>query len=61
VLTCCATALTDVVLESKQVTSADAFPMKKMPVRIASMEKVSSDVMRIFLHLQEPHAPSLQP
>jgi len=51
VLTCCATALTDVVLESKQVTSADAFPMKKMPVRIASMEKVSSDVMRIFLQL----------
>ena len=51
VLTCCATALSDVVLESKQVTSADAFPMKKMPVRIASMEKVSSDVMRIFLQL----------
>ena len=51
VLTCCATALSDVVLESKQVTSADAFPMKKMPVRIASLEKVSSDVMRIFLQL----------
>ena len=51
VLTCCATALSDVVLESKQVTSADAFPMKKMPVRIASMEKVSSDVIRIFLQL----------
>ena len=51
VLACCATALSDVVLESKQVTSADAFPMKKMPVRIASMEKVSSDVMRIFLQL----------
>ncbi len=51
VLTCCAKALSDVVLESKQVTSADAFPMKKMPVRIASMEKVSSDVMRVFLQL----------
>ena len=51
VLTCCATALSDVVLESKQVTSADAFPMRKMPVRIASLEKVSSDVMRIFLQL----------
>jgi CDP-4-dehydro-6-deoxyglucose reductase len=51
VLTCCAKALSDVVLESKQVTSADAFPIKKMPVRIASMEKVSSDVMRIFLQL----------
>ena len=51
VLTCRATALSDVVLESKQVTSADALPIKKMPVRIASMEKVSGDVMRIFLQL----------
>jgi CDP-4-dehydro-6-deoxyglucose reductase len=51
VLTCRATALSDVVLESKQVSSADALPMKKMPVRIASMEKLSPDVMRVFLQL----------
>jgi CDP-4-dehydro-6-deoxyglucose reductase len=51
VLTCCATALSDVVLESKQVSSADALPMKKMPVRIATMEKMSPDVMRVFLQL----------
>ena len=51
VLTCRATALSDVVLESRQVTSADAFPIRKMPVRIASMEKMSSDVMRIMLQL----------
>jgi CDP-4-dehydro-6-deoxyglucose reductase len=51
VLTCRATALSDVVLESKQVTSADALPIKKMPVRVASLEKVSGDVMRIFLQL----------
>ena len=51
VLTCCATALSDVVLESKQVTSADAFPMKKMPVRVAAMEKMSTDVMRLLLQL----------
>jgi CDP-4-dehydro-6-deoxyglucose reductase len=40
-----------VVLESKQVSSADALPMKKMPVRIAAMEKMSPDVMRVFLQL----------
>ena len=51
VLTCRATALSDVVLESRQVTSADAFPIRKMPVRIASMEKMSPDVMRIMLQL----------
>ena len=51
VLTCCATALSDVVLESKQVTSADAFPIKKMPVRVAALDKVSSDVMRVTLQL----------
>jgi CDP-4-dehydro-6-deoxyglucose reductase len=51
VLTCRATALSDIVLESRQVTSADAFPIRKMPVRIASMEKMSPDVMRIMLQL----------
>lgn len=51
VLTCRATALSDVVLESRQVTSADAFPIRKMPVRIATMEKMSPDVMRIMLQL----------
>jgi CDP-4-dehydro-6-deoxyglucose reductase len=51
VLTCRATALSDVVIESRQVTSADAFPIRKMPVRIASMEKMSPDVMRIMLQL----------
>ena len=51
VLTCRATALSDVVLESRQVTRADAFPIRKMPVRVASMEKLSHDVMRISLQL----------
>ena len=51
VLTCRATALSDVVLESRQVTRADAFPIRKMPVRISSLEKMSADVMRITLQL----------
>ena len=52
VLTCCATATSDVVLESRQVTSEGALPIKKMPVRVSLLEKVSPDVIQ--LHLQMP-------
>lgn len=51
VLTCCATALGDVVLESRQVTHEDAFAIKKMPTRVTSIEKLSPDVMRLLLQL----------
>ena len=51
VLTCRAQALSDVVLESKQVTSAGAHPIKKMPVRVAAMKQLSHDVMQITLQL----------
>ncbi len=52
VLTCCAVPQSDVVLESRQVTEANAFPVKKMPARVASMERKSHDV--IVLKLQLP-------
>jgi CDP-4-dehydro-6-deoxyglucose reductase len=52
VLTCCATPQSDVVLESRQVTAEGAFPIKKMPVRVISLDKVSSDV--IIMQLQLP-------
>ena len=39
VLTCCAQPLTDVVLESRQVTDESAYPIKKMPVRVSTLEK----------------------
>ena len=51
VLTCRATAHSDVVLESRQVSSANAFPVKKMPVRVGAFEKLSHDVMRVQLQL----------
>ena len=51
VLTCCATAHSDVVLESRQVTQEGAFPIKKMPVRVLSLEKKSDDVMVVKLQL----------
>ena len=51
VLTCCATAQSDVLLESRQVTELGALPMKKMPVRVSSMARVSDDVMLLQLQL----------
>ena len=51
ILTCCGVAHTDVVLESRQVTDESAFPIKKMPVRVTSMQRASSDVMIIRLQL----------
>ena len=51
VLTCCAEPLSDVVLESRQVTDESAFPIKKMPVRVATLTKKSHDVMQVRLQL----------
>ena len=58
ILTCCANPQSDVVLESRQVTSADAFPIKRMPSRVMSLEKKSHDV--IALKLQLPASDTLQ-
>ena len=56
ILTCRATARSDVVLQSRQVVSADAFPVKKMPVRVQSLDKLSDDVMRVVLQLPATEA-----
>ena len=51
ILTCCSTAQSDLVLESRQVTQAGSFPIKKMPVRVVSLEKKSHDVMSVIMQL----------
>ena len=51
VLTCCAHPLTDVVLESRQVTDESAFPIKKLPVRVTTLQRRSADVMQLQLQL----------
>ena len=51
VLTCCAVAHSDVVLESRQVTQEGAFPIRKMPTRVSLLEKISADVMLLKLQL----------
>nr|WP_315466214.1 CDP-6-deoxy-delta-3,4-glucoseen reductase [uncultured Rhodoferax sp.] len=51
VLTCCASPTSDVVLESRQVSAEGALPIKKMPTRVTTMQKVSDDVMVLQLQL----------
>jgi CDP-4-dehydro-6-deoxyglucose reductase len=51
VLTCCGVPQSDVVLESRQVTDESAFPVRKMPSRVLSLEKKSHDVMVVKLQL----------
>jgi len=51
VLTCRATATSDLVLESRQVVEEGAFPIRKMPVRVMSLAQASHDVMVIQLQL----------
>ena len=51
ILTCCGVPQTDVVLESRQVTDESAFPVRKMPSRVISLEKKSHDVMVVKLQL----------
>ncbi len=58
ILTCCARAESDVVLESRQVTEAGAFPIRKMPVRVLALTKKSHDV--VLLRLQLPAGEPLQ-
>lgn len=51
ILTCCGVAHSDVVLESRQVTDESGFPIRKMPVRVTSLQRASHDVMVIRLQL----------
>jgi CDP-4-dehydro-6-deoxyglucose reductase len=51
ILTCSAVAHSDVVIESRQVTDESAYPIKKMPVRVNSLTRLSHDVMSVRLQL----------
>ena len=58
VLTCCATATSDLVLESRQVSLGGALPVRKMPARISSLVHTSPDVIQ--MQLQLPASESFQ-
>ncbi len=51
ILTCCGIPETDLVIESRHVTDESAFPIKKMPTRVAALAKASHDVMTVRLQL----------
>lgn len=52
ILPCCAIPLSDVVIESRQVSAEGAHPIRKMPVRVSGLERLAPDVIR--LTLQKP-------
>ena len=51
VLTCSAIAISDITLESRQVTPAGALPVKKMPTRVSSLVRKTDDVVVMQLQL----------
>jgi CDP-4-dehydro-6-deoxyglucose reductase len=51
-LFCCATPHSDVTIEAREVLGLGDYPVKKLPTRVARIERVADDV--IVLHLQLP-------
>jgi CDP-4-dehydro-6-deoxyglucose reductase, E3 len=50
-LFCCAKPLSDLVIESNEVTSTQAIAVKTLPCRVEKMVKLSADVMALYLKL----------
>ena len=50
-LFCCATAHSDLVIEAREVSGGSDFPIKKLPSRVTTLEKVTLDVAIITLQL----------
>jgi CDP-4-dehydro-6-deoxyglucose reductase len=57
-LFCCATPHADLIIEAREVGGAGEFPIKKLPSRVAKIDKVSDDV--VILSLQLPASERLQ-
>ncbi|WP_317203982.1 CDP-6-deoxy-delta-3,4-glucoseen reductase [Janthinobacterium sp.] len=50
-LFCCATSDADLVIEAREVAGSSDYPIKKMPSRVAAIEKVAPDVVVLTLQL----------
>ena len=50
-LFCCATAHADLVIEAREVAGSDDYPIRKMPSRVATLEKLADDVIVMTLQL----------
>lgn len=57
-LFCCASPHSDLVIEAREVQGAGDFPVKKLPSRVARIERAADDV--ILISLQLPAAERLQ-
>lgn len=51
ILTCCASAQTDLVIEARQVVGVGDHPVVKMPTRVTSLTRLAPDVMVLRLQL----------
>jgi CDP-4-dehydro-6-deoxyglucose reductase, E3 len=51
ILTCCAAAQTDCVIQARSVPGAGEFPVLKMPARVLALDRQAVDVMRLRLQL----------
>lgn len=50
-LFCCATTGADLTIEAREVAGSTDYPVRKMPSRVASIEKVAPDVVVLTLQL----------
>lgn len=50
-LFCCATTTADLVIEAREVVGNSDYPIRKMPSRVAKLEKVAPDVIVMSLQL----------
>ncbi|MYN47202.1 2Fe-2S iron-sulfur cluster binding domain-containing protein [Pseudoduganella sp. FT93W] len=50
-LFCCATAHSDLVIEAREVAGSEDYPLRKMPSRVATLEKLAPDVVVMTLQL----------
>jgi len=51
ILFCCAMPQSDVVIEAREVLGVGDFPIKKLPSRVAKLERATDDVMILSLQL----------
>jgi CDP-4-dehydro-6-deoxyglucose reductase len=60
-LFCCAIPQSDVVIEAREIAGSSDYQAKRMPARIARMERVANDVMIVSLQLPANEKLSYRP
>lgn len=60
-LMCCAHARSDMTLEVRDVRSAHDIPVRKLPCRVQSLERLADDVMKLVLRLPPSESFSFLP